>query len=71
MRELVHKRVRGTLPIHADLEVGEGVTPVRVAAVLADQELRPECRSSGGTTACSARSQPASPVPAGSATLTA
>ena len=34
--------VGGALPVDAQLQVGQGIQPVRVAAVLADQHLRPE-----------------------------
>ena len=57
--------MRGTLRVDADLEVGERVTPVCIAAVLADQDLRRNCRTSGGTTAWKPRSQPASACPPG------
>ena len=61
----------GPLPVDAQLQVGQRIQPVRIGPVLADKHLRPEPRSSGGTTAWKARSQLPSPVPAGSATLTA
>ena len=49
-------------------QVGQRVLAVRVRAVLGDQHLRPERpRAAPGTTAWKARSQAASPVPAGSA----
>ena len=40
--ELVDGGVRGPLPVDGQLQVGERIEPVGVAAVLADYDLRPE-----------------------------
>ena len=40
--ERVDRGMRGALAVDAQLQVGQGIQPVRVAAVLADQDLRPE-----------------------------
>ena len=57
-------------PSTVSARFGERVLVVGVAAALGDQHVRANARSSAGTTAWNARSQPASSVPGGSATLT-
>ncbi len=42
VRQLVDRGVRGALGVDGQLQVGQRVVPVRVAAVLADQDLRAE-----------------------------
>ena len=71
MGEVVEREVGGPLPVDGQHQVGQRVLDVGVAAVLGDQHVGRHSRSSGGTTAWKARSQPASEVPGGSATLTA
>jgi hypothetical protein len=51
VRERVDRGVYGALRVDGQLQVGQRIAPVRVAAVLADQHLRAKSRSSGGTTA--------------------
>ena len=63
---------RGALPVDGELEVGERVLVVGVAAALRDQHVRRErAHRARAPPRRNARSQPASSVPGGSATLTA
>jgi hypothetical protein len=67
----VDRGMGGALGVDAQLRVGQGIKPVGVGPVLADSTCGRNWSSSGGTIAWNARSQLASPVRAGSATLTA
>ncbi len=42
MSQLMHHQLGASLPVDAELKVGQRVKPVAVAAVLADQHLWPE-----------------------------
>jgi hypothetical protein len=67
----VDRGVRDALPVDRQFEIGERIAPVRIAPMLADDQLRaefPQQRRDHGVKG----PQPAGiPVPAGSATLTA
>jgi hypothetical protein len=71
MDQLVDRGMRDVLGVDRQLQVRQRIEPVGVAAMMATTMSGRNARSSGGTTASKARSQPASPVPAASATLTA
>jgi hypothetical protein len=61
----------GALRVDAQRQAGQRISPVRVGPCWLTRICGRNRASSGGTTVWKARSQGASPVPAGSATLTA
>ena len=61
----------GPLPVDAQLQAGQRIQPVGVAAVLADQHLRPELAQQRRDDRVEGAQPAGIPGPAGSATLTA
>ena len=69
--QLVDRGVRDALSVDRQPQVRQRIEPWVSQPCWLTSMSGPKARSSGGTTASKARSHPVSPVPAGSATLTA